>query len=84
MVKSLSDNCTRKPHYRIDEIIENKKNGLFIQPRNPVDMVSKIIRISSDDKLRTKLIKGGKISIKRKFSLGKAGRYFGENLSRLK
>lgn len=53
----------------INEVIRNGVNGLLFQPRNPDDMVAKIIRIVADDQLAARLVAGGRKSVQGRFAL---------------
>lgn len=55
----------------IPEVITNKKNGILVQPKNPVPLEKAIIEVLSDDKLRKNLINNSKEIIHSTFSLEK-------------
>ena len=57
--------------FGINEVIQNKVTGLLANPKDPIDLAEKILCIKNDSKLSDVLVKGGKDSVRGKFSLAK-------------
>ncbi|MFZ5559397.1 MAG: glycosyltransferase family 4 protein [Patescibacteria group bacterium] len=53
----------------IPEIIENNKNGILIEPKNPNDLAESIKRLINDKNLREKLAKEARKTVEEKFRL---------------
>ena len=52
-----------------EEIIDHEKTGLLAEPGNPHEVAKAIIRLLSDDDLRTDLARRGQKEVRRKFGL---------------
>lgn len=53
----------------IPEVIENERNGLLVEPRNPDVLAAQILRLLDDDELRTRLGDTGRRIVKDRFSI---------------
>jgi len=51
------------------DIIEDGKNGIFVNPEDPKGMAEAIIRLSKDKKLRQTLARNGRQNVERNFTL---------------
>lgn len=57
--------------FGINEIVQDGVNGLLATPKSPTDLAEKILCVKNNPILSSVLIKGGKDSIRGKFSLAK-------------
>jgi len=55
--------------FGINEVIQDGKNGLLTNPKDPYDLAEKILKIRNNPALASMLIDGGRHSIQEEFSL---------------
>ncbi|MBM3256132.1 MAG: glycosyltransferase family 4 protein [Candidatus Moranbacteria bacterium] len=57
--------------FGINEVIQDKVNGLLVRPKDPANLAEKILRVKNDSTLSAMMRGGGKDSVREKFSLTK-------------